>query len=80
MPRDAPNTNGDYPPRSPSAYGRKFSVDLDEAIKVSNRILKEIFTPTIKIYGEAIIELEGKKYLVNAPEGVTIRERNDLDN
>ena len=52
----------------------------EEALKVSNQMIKEIFTPTIKVYGEVIVELGGKNYLINAPKGVTIRERNDLDN
>ncbi len=46
----------------------------EEALILSNRMINEMFTPTIKVYGEAIVELGGKEYLVNAPEGVTIRE------
>ncbi len=40
----------------------------------SKQRLKSIFTPTIQIYGEVIVSLGGWEYVVNAPNGATIRE------
>ena len=74
MPKPTPSAYGDIPRESYSYV----HPTREELLKTSKRILKETFTPTIKVYGEAIVELGGKKYLVNAPKGVTIRERNDL--
>ncbi len=47
----------------------------EEALQASQQMLKSIFTPIIRVYGEAIVELGGKEYIIDAPEGVTIRER-----
>jgi len=90
MPKAPPSAYGCIPEESSALRGATqvaaenhqtlAKMTREEALRTSNRIIRELFTPTIKVYGEAIVELGGKKYLVNAPEGVTIRERNDLDN
>ena len=46
----------------------------EEALQVSQRMLRSMFTPIITIYGEARVKLGDKVYTVKAPEGVTIRE------
>lgn len=56
------------------------TVTYKEALKTSNYLINKMFTPTIKVYGESIVKLGGRHYLISAPEGVTIRERYDLDN
>lgn len=53
-------------------------MNREEALKVSQHLLKSIFTPTIQVYGEATVRLGGKEYVINAPEGATIREKFSL--
>ncbi len=64
---------------SPRKSGMEEAMSREEALQVSQRMLKSMFTPTIQVYGEAIVELGGKEYVVNAPDGVTIRERTGLE-
>jgi len=90
MPKPAPSAHGHIPEESSALRGATqiaaenhqtlAKMIREEALRTSNRIIRELFTPTIKVYGEVIVELGGKNYLINAPKGVTIRERNDLDN
>ena len=69
------------PKPTPTAFGKNFPAmsNREIASHIAQQLLRTAETPTIQVYGEAIIELGGKEYVVNAPGGVTIRERTDSE-
>ncbi len=63
------------PKAAPSAFGytpQKSCSKVPPTVIGKGEVLS---TPTVIVYGEVVVELGGKVYIINAPEGATIRER-----